>query len=172
MYRAMYLTSMDDISTLKSVRARVEELGAKEDDPRDLLAVYVLAYDEADSACGCGRMYIDSDSRFRIDQLGVLASHRRRYIGDLLARMLLARAQSLNAGSVYARCPRSCAGFFARYGFIATPGSNEGGEFVDMYVPGDAIRLEGKCGRARPDGCAGQCDACELNPNPELPDIN
>lgn len=160
MYRARFLTSMDDIGTIKCVRARVDELRAEDDDARDLLAVFVLAYDEMDAPCGCGRMYIDAASHFRIDQLGVLKRHRGRYIGDLMARMLLYRAQKLNAGSIYALCPPECVGFFARYGFKPTPAGERADEQIDMYVSGNDISLSGKCHMSGADACDGHCDVC------------
>ena len=162
MIRGKYLNSTDDLSVLFDIRSRVEEFGVgSQPDKHDKMAVYALIFDEQDTPCGCGRLYIDDDSHFRIDTLGVLATHRRVHIGDLIARMLLYRAQMLNAGSVYADVPDDVMPFFSRYGFVC-------GEVCEnvckrpahrMTVPGDGIRLEGSCSKGK-NGCSGNCADC------------
>lgn len=163
MYRGRYLTSVDDISALLGVRARVPELGAPGRDDRDNMAIYALAFDENDEPCGCGRLFINGDNKFEIDALGVLATHRGGSIGDLLARMLLYKAVSLNASGVCALVPEGAIAFFTRYGF------NENGERGQVAgAPArwltasiDEIRLEGACAHKKsPGGCAGDCENC------------
>lgn len=158
MIKARYLTSKDDISAVLGVRALIDEFGGMGRDEYDDMAVYALAYDEADAACGCGRLYIDADSRFRIDLLGVIKQSRGGGVGDLLARMLLYRAKDLNAASVRALSPKQTVRFFERYGFDA-----ESCETADGCIPliayADMLTLEGACSRAK-NGCDGDCSKC------------
>lgn len=162
MIRGKYLNSTDDLSVLFDIRSRVEEFGVgSQPDRHDKMAVYALIFDEQDTPCGCGRLYIDDDSHFRIDTLGVLATHRRVHIGDLIARMLLYRAQMLNAGSVYADVPDDVMPFFSRYGFVCGEVCENvcGRPAHRMTVPGDGIRLEGSCSKGK-NGCSGNCADC------------
>ena len=107
-------------------------------------------------------MYIGSDSRFTIDLLGVLPSHRNKYVGDLIARMLLYKAQDLNAGSVRALVPGDAALFFSRYGFrpLGEKSTLYGKEAYLMHVDHDDISLEGKCSCGK-GKCEGECAGCK-----------
>ncbi|MBR3929639.1 MAG: GNAT family N-acetyltransferase [Clostridia bacterium] len=162
MYRGKFMITGADINELLSVRMAIPEFQGAGLDDNDNMAVFALIYDEEDTPCGCGRMYIGSDSRFTIDLLGVLPSHRGRYVGDLLARMLLYKAQELNAGSVRALVPGDTALFFSRYGFRPL-GEKEmlfGKEAYLMQVDGDKISLEGKCSCGK-GKCDGECAICK-----------
>ena len=79
---------------------------------------------------------------------------RRNHLGDLLARMLLYRAQQLNAASVYADVPAPVVPFFARYGFARLDSSSD--NLIPMKVTADGIRLEGNCSKGK-TGCSGDC---------------
>lgn len=158
MFRGKFLSSMDNIDAVLAVRAQVPEFSGAAREPQDTMAFYALVFDEADVPCGSGRLYIDANSHFRIDRLGVLPDHRGHYLGDLLARMLLYRAQQLNAASVYADVPAAAAPFFARYGFSQLASS--GDDPVRMAVASDRIRLEGSCSKAK-NGCSGDCANCK-----------
>ena len=146
MYRGKFLISGADINDHLSVRTKIPEFLGKGLDENDNMAIFATIYDEQDVPCGCGRMYIASDSRFTIDLLGVLPEYRNRYVGDLIARMLLYKAQDLNAGSVRALVPGDAALFFSRYGFCAIGEKSVlfGKEAYLMQVDGDKISLEGK----------------------------
>ena len=158
MYKGKYIYSNQDCGTVFDVRKNVPEFGTGKD-AFDDMAVYALAYDESDIPVGSGRLRIDGENHFRIDYLGVLPNKRHQYIGDLLARMLLFRAQELNAPSVYARVPVSLMRFFARYGFKALQKNN--GSECDMYVERDCIILEGSCSRSKNTSCPGDCSLCK-----------
>lgn len=158
MYRGKFLSSMDDIDAVLTVRAQIPEFSGAARDPQDAMAFYALAFDENDVPCGSGRLYIDADSHFRIDRLGVLPDRRGHYLGDLLARMLLYRAQQLNAASVYADVPFAVAPFFARYGFSRLDSS--GDDPVAMKVCSDGICLKGSCSKGSA-GCSGDCANCK-----------
>jgi len=88
-----------------------------------------------------GRMYIDGDSHFRVDQMYVLPEFRRQGMGDLVIRMLLYEAQELNAAAVYLTCDKDVRDFFAGYGFMPVEGAEN-----DMYIPAEFIKLGGCCG--------------------------
>lgn len=161
MYRGKFLMSGADINDHLAVRASIPEFQGAGLDSNDNMAIFALVYDENETPCGCARMYIGADSRFTIDLLGVLPSHRNRYVGDLLARMLLYKAQDLNAGSVRALVPSDAALFFSRYGFraLGEKGVLFGQDAYLMQVDGDRISLEGKCACSK-GSCPGECAGC------------
>ena len=162
MYRGKLLISGAEINDHLSVRTQIPEFQGKGLDDNDNMAIFATIYDEQDVPCGCGRMYIASDSRFTIDLLGVLPDYRNRYVGDLIARMLLYKAQDLNAGSVRALVPGDAALFFSRYGFRAIGEKSIlfGKEAYLMQVDGDKISLEGKCSCGK-GKCEGACEGCK-----------
>ncbi|MBR4236742.1 MAG: GNAT family N-acetyltransferase [Clostridia bacterium] len=157
MYTGKYATSKSALETALTARALIPEFSAERDNYDDM-AVYVFAYDDDNELSGCGRLYIDDDSQFRIDLLGVVPAKRGRYIGDLLARMLLFRAQQLNAASVHVTVPADTVRFFARYGFKAVQDVNSAN--VNMSVNANDIILEGSCKKGRNASCTGNCESC------------
>lgn len=163
MYRGKFLMSGADTSGIFEIRSRIPEFHGAVADEFDKMAIYALAFDEQDVPCGCGRMYIDPASHFRIDTLGVLPTHRGRFVGDLLARMLLYKAQELNAGSVYLTCPNETAVFFSRYGFRPDCANENAFDkaSVHMRVDGDKISLEGTCSCGHGGACKGDCADCQ-----------
>ena len=169
MIRGKFFTSMDRPEEISAIRRRVfvEEMGIPaelEADSHDDMAVYALVLDENDTPAGTGRMYIDSDAHFVIGRVCTLPEMRGRYLGDLLMRMLLYRAQELHAPAVYLTTPLDCVSFFARYGFkpVGKIVEDEFGPQRFMCVAADEIDLEGTCGGKQ--GCAGcqkDCASCE-----------
>ena len=158
MYRGKYLTSRDEASLIAvDLRKGIPEFPDGRDE-WDQMAFYAVCFDENDVPAGTGRLYIDADSHFRIDRLGVVPEKRGMYIGDLLARMLLYKAQELNAAGICITCPSDTVRFFARYGFTLF-GSENG--LADMSVTADAIRLEGSCSRNKGAACPGNCESCQ-----------
>ena len=145
MIRAQYFTSMDDMSFIDPLR---EELGMPRD-AHDPLCVYAVTMTEDQKPTGFGRLYVDDDSRIRMDDVGVLVPYRGMRFGDLIARMLLFRAQDLGAGSVCLTCPEDVKGFFARYGFRTD--REEGGLF-HMSIAGSDIDLDTCAGCSAPGG--------------------
>lgn len=113
MIRGKYLTSKGDCAQVLGVRKTVCGRGA---DEHDKMAVYALAYDDDGTPSGSGRLYLDED-RFVIGCVSVLPQARGKGLGDLLMRMLLFRAQELNAPEVYALICPGDEPFYARYGF-------------------------------------------------------
>ncbi|MBR6562115.1 MAG: GNAT family N-acetyltransferase, partial [Oscillospiraceae bacterium] len=96
----------------------VDELGfdaQSEIDAHDMMSVYALILDDDDTPSAAGRLYIEGDC-FRIGKVCVLKNARGRYMGDLVMRMLLYKAQELNCTSVSLSAPVNTVGFFARYG--------------------------------------------------------
>ena len=144
MIRGKFLLSSDDIGDVLRVREGVAEFKGAGRDGRDDMAVYALAFDEAGSPCGCGRMYVDGDSHFRIDYLGVLSHQRKKGVGDLLMRMLIYRAQDLHAASVYLNAPEEVSAFFERYGFRNADARANDGERALMATDAE-LSLSGGC---------------------------
>lgn len=170
MIRGRFLTSKDDISQVIEVRRKVfcEEQGyspESEPDGFDTMAVYALAFTEEGEPIGTGRLYLDDD-RYHIGRVCVLAEHRGQYVGDLIMRMLLYRAQEWHAGSVTLSAQTGCVGFYRRYGFEPYGDLiyDEGRPHRMMRVEGDKIDLEGSCGGHKKAACAGceggDCSTC------------
>ena len=157
MIRGRYLSSKDNTSDALALRLVIPEFTA-ERDSFDQMAIYAVVYDDDDSPCGTGRIYIDDDSHFRMDYLGVLPEKRGRYIGDLVARMLLFRAMDLNANGICVSVPKSCVRFFARYGFKPT---RESESIYEMFVSREDLRLEGSCSKGKNGTCGGNCETCK-----------
>ncbi len=145
MIRGRYLTSADDIGAVLGVRRAValhEGHPAGGADEHDGMAFYALVFDEDDSPAGSGRLYLDGD-RFMIGCVGVLPERRGKGLGDLIMRMLLFRAQELNALSVCACADPGLEAFYALYGFA--PADGGAGEEALLCVPSDKIP-GGSCG--------------------------
>ena len=169
MIRGKFFTSMDAPDEVFAIRKRVfvDEMGMRPDretDSHDDMAVYALVLDETDAPAGTGRMYIDADGHFVIGRVCTLPEMRGKYLGDLLMRMLLYRAQELNAPAVYITTPLNCVEFFARYGFkpYGRVLEDDFGQFRFMRAMAEEIDIEGSCGGKH--GCAGcqkDCAACE-----------
>ena len=156
MFKGKFYTSKDNCIDPISVRKSIPEFATGADEC-DNMAFYAVIYDESDTPLASGRLFIDDDSAFRIDYLGVLPEYRGKYIGDLLARMLLFKAQDFHAGRLNVTTPKEYVRFFARYGLKA---SDTTGDFVDMSVNGDAIILEGSCSKGKRAACGGNCAEC------------
>ena len=157
MLRGKYLLSgSDEFGAMLDLRKQIPEFAAGRDE-YDEMAVYALAYNEQDEPSACGRLYVDEDSCFRIDYIGVLPSQRRKYMGDLIARMLLYKAEELNAARIAADVPADLVYFFARYGFKIV---EKQGDIAKMNVDQASIRLEGSCSRGQGQNCRGDCANC------------
>ena len=157
MLRGKYiLSTTEESKAVLDLRKQIPEFSSGRDDCDDM-AIYALVYNEQETPSACGRLYVDAENRFRIDFIGVLPEERRKYMGDLVARMLLYKAEELNAANIAADVPSDTVYFFARYGFKAV---NERNGTTEMTVDQASIRLEGSCSRGNKDGCKGNCDNC------------
>lgn len=159
---------MDDIQDILALRRAVfeEELGEEggaEPEPEDQMAVYALACDEDGVPAGTGRLCIDADDRFLLGRICVLKSRRGLGLGDLIVRMLLDRALTLNAPAVYVRALLPAVPFYARYGFAPTGETTGAGAFTRrlMRASADQIDIEGSCHKMACKGCAGDCASCD-----------
>ncbi len=169
MIRGRYLTSMDDIGEV--VRLREEALagepgyGGALSDPYDGMAIFALAMDENMTPSAMGRLYIDDCDRFRIGPVCVAPGKRRQGFGDLVMRMLLARALDLGAPSVYCECPANALNFLARYGLKPVSDVYEinGAPFRMTRALAGEISLEGTCASSAAPcaACQGGCAGCQ-----------
>jgi predicted GNAT family N-acyltransferase len=159
MIRGRYLQSGDDTSAVFDLRTRVfvREQGFSPDtdvDAYDNMSIYALVFDDDDRPVGTGRLFIDADDRFTIGRVCVLPEARNKGFGDLIVRMLLARALDLNAPSVTLSAQADKAGFYRRYGFRACGPDypDEGVAHTPMRALRDEVNLEGACkAAANPD---------------------
>lgn len=171
MIRGKFLTSMnaDMTKDVYDLRKRVfsEEYGCPEagdEDRYDAMSVYALVYNEEGVPSGAGRLYIDEDGHFCIGRVGVLKEARGQGMGDLLMRMLLYRAQELNAPSVYLTAPVDTVAFFGKYGPepYGEIVMDEGRAQRKMKAAAEQINLEGTCGGRHPCAdCTADCARCE-----------
>ena len=166
MIRGKYLSSMDDISPVLSLRAAMlspEDPEATRD-AHDEMCFYALALDDDGNPKGTGRLYLDEDSRFRLGTICVLPEARGNGLGDLIARMLLFRALDLNAASLRAVCPVNAVGFLLRYGMhpVGEVLFCHGTACRMMVAAAEEINLEGSCHRnGRCNGCSAEdCANC------------
>jgi predicted GNAT family N-acyltransferase len=145
----------------------VDEQGFSPDleiDEYDRMSVYALVMDDDGTPSATGRLYIDGEDRFSIGRVCVLKEQRGKYMGDLVMRMLLYRAQELNCASVTLSSQLPAVSFYTRYGFRPVGGlyDDEGVPHRRMVALRDEINLEGSCSKGGACGsCSGNCDACE-----------
>lgn len=152
MIQGKYLTSMDDTGAVMEIRNRVfvDEQGFSKDGERDRfddMAIYALAYDLNGHPVGTGRLIIDAEDHFSIGRVCVLREARGLGLGDLIMRMLLYRAQELNAPDVYISSQLHAIPFYARYGFkpYGEETLDEGVLHQKMRVTAEEIDLQGTC---------------------------
>lgn len=169
MIRGNFVTSRDDVSALMQLRKEVfiDELKlphAQEADEHDKMAVYAQIFDDDNTVIATGRLCIDSD-HFNISKVCVKRSLRGRSIGDFVMRLLLFRAQELNAADVILSAPTDLTPFFDRYGFKPQGEVyiQDGIQFRNMKVASDEINIEGTCGgKSACAGCSRNCEECDV----------
>lgn len=170
MIRGKFFSSMDDTTQIIALRRKVfcEEMGMPieyEPDEYDKMSVYALVYNDDNEPIGTGRLYIQDD-KFHIGRVCVLKEWRNMKIGDFIMRMLLYRAQDLNAASVTLSAKADKVNFYAKYGFEPVGEVFEFGGVPQrmMHVEGEKINIEGTCHcNSACAGCEGNCDSCEEN---------
>ena len=167
MIRGKFITSMDDTSRIIKLRKEVfiDELALtypQETDEFDKMAVYAQVFDDDNEVIGTGRLCI-VDDHFNISKVCVKKELRGRSIGDFVMRLLLYRAQELNAPDVELSSDTALTPFFERYGFrpIGEAYSKYGQILRNMRVTASNINIEGTCGgKAACAGCSGNCEEC------------
>lgn len=166
MIRGKFLTSMDDLTEVFSIRNRVfvEEQGFSpeiEVDEYDKMAIYALVFDENDQPAGTGRMFVDKSDRFVIGRVAVLKEARGQGLGDLVMRMLLYRAQEMNVPKVHIGAQLHVVPFYQKYGFRIDGDImyEEGVAHRPMSATAEQIDIEGSCHHDKKcAGCTRQCD--------------
>lgn len=84
-----------------------------------------------------GALYFD-DGSYHIAHICVVPEERKKYVGDLLVRVLIVKAFNMDAQKIELVCPESLKKFFERYGFAA--------DGKKMVLTRETLILEGKCG--------------------------
>ena len=135
MVQGKWFSPDSDLSAVLPVREAVFGRGSDDLDP---LSWNVLV-DEDSVPAATGRIWWQ-DGAYRIGDVGVLESRRRRRLGDLVLRLLLFKAQDHAAREVRLACPPDVTGFFARLGLKEQP--SDGSPLVEMMIPGDEIDLD------------------------------
>lgn len=135
MIQGKWFSPGSDLSAVLPIREAVFGRGA---DDLDAVSWNVLVYhDSVPSATG--RIWWE-DGAFRLGDLCVLESFRRRHLGDLVLRLLLFKARNHAAREVRLTCPPDVSGFFARLGLRVQ--TSEDPSFVEMMIPGAEIDLD------------------------------
>ncbi len=169
MIRGKFLLSGDPLCAhVYDIRRRVfvEEQGyplETEIDEHDKMSVYALVLDDDDTPSATGRLYIDGEDRFALGRICVLKEARGRYMGDLVMRMLLYRAEELNCASVTVSAQLPAVSFYTRYGLkpVGEVYDEDGVPHRRMVALRDEINLEGSCSKGGACGsCSGNCDSC------------
>ncbi len=121
-------------------------------DPLDDLAQQVVVFD-GETPVGAARLWW-AEGAFRLGEVGVVAGHRGQGFGDLLTRLLMAKALTHQATRLTLASPAETVPFFARYGFAPVhPGAEE--TMVEMFLLPENIRLS-HCQAE----CGGNCSSC------------
>ena len=146
MIQGQWFSPGKDISSLLPVRLSVFGRGTDDLDGESWNA---LVFEDGVPAA-CGRIWY-REGVYWLGDIGVEESRRGRRLGDLVLRLLLFKAQSHAAPEVRLLCPPDTAGFFARLGFSAVPGSTDPNG-MEMMIEGSRIELDG-CKSCRKSGC-------------------
>ncbi len=119
-----------------------------EQDPYDQFAHHLIV-SEGDEAIGTGRI-IYKDDEFLIGRIAVLPSERGKGYGDLIVRMLCARAFEIGAQTVVVHAQVQVEAFYNKIGFkrISDVYQEAGIDHVTMVVDSEAFSKP--CG-----GCSG-----------------
>ena len=115
-------------------------VAAKEDE-YDAVAMHVV-FDWDNQPVATGRIFHDG-SRFFIDSIGVLKEYRKRYVGDLLTRLLIYKTCQY-ASEIYLKTTSELIPFFSRYGFKIA--NEESGAITVMKVAKTEIVFPSQCG--------------------------
>ncbi len=165
MIRGKFMRSGDEISEIIALREQVfvSEMGLPPvwvRDEADGMAVFALVYDERDAPGGTGRLTLDDD-RFMLGRVCVAEGARGQGLGDLVLRMLLVRAQEMDAPAVFVKAMLSAVPLYQRYGFraVGEVETDEGAPRQLMRALQDEIDVEGAC-QKRDAGCAGCGKGC------------
>jgi predicted GNAT family N-acyltransferase len=86
-----------------------------EPDELDAKCVHAIAFDEAGSAVGTGRLEPDG----HIGPMAVLSDWRRRGVGDAIIEALIEEARKRRYPSVSLSAPLQAAEFYRNHGFVA-----------------------------------------------------
>lgn len=119
MIEAIIVMGTDKINEIRSIREacykdELYEMKANSNLEADKDAYHVIVYEDQ-IAVAVGRLIIEPE--YMIDQILVLKNYRKRYYGDLIAKMLIDKGFNLGAKEITAIVPVSTLGFFKRIGF-------------------------------------------------------
>ncbi len=162
------MRSGDEMTDIYALRERVfvQEMGLPPlwvQDDLDVMSIYALVFDETDAPGGTGRLSIDED-RFMLGRICVAREARGQGLGDLILRMLLLRAQEMDAPAVYVKAMSNAVQLYQRYGFraVGEAAQEEGALRQLMRAMKDEIDIEGAC-QKEGSGCKACGKACGCN---------
>lgn len=118
MIEGKYLLFSDDFTDIFAVRKQCEEYKGSSfvKDDLDDEAVHVIAYEDG-IPIGTGRLLMHSNS-FEVDKICVIPQKRNQKIGDFIMRLLIEKANTFSARSIYCILTNpSCESFFELFGF-------------------------------------------------------
>lgn len=151
MVTSVFIPGNQDITEPLDIRREVfiEELGWPEEAERDGFdetALHLMAYvDEMPAATG----RIWHDGGFLIGRLAVKKQFRGQHIGDLALRLLIYKAFSSGAETLYVSAPKCTAELYKKFGFSETGAETviAGTTLTEMSVKKDEVVYPSACGR-------------------------
>lgn len=142
MIKGVYRYQGDDLTEAFAVRREVfvEEQQideAEEYDDRDAEAIHAVVYDEEGRPAATARLLLDEDGSFHVGRVAVRKACRRQGYGDFAVRMLLDKAFTCGADTVYLGAQLHAIPFYESIGF-----SVYGEEYLDAGIPHRRMKVE------------------------------
>lgn len=142
----------DGFETVKSIRRAVflEEQGLSDafvQDEYDAVSAQLLAVDEDGTYAATGRLYPCEDG-WRIGRIAVLCDHRGKRLGDLVIRMLCARAlDTVPDADITVLAQPQAVPMYEKFGFRAEgePTFEAGAQVLPMRVKAAAFDWHRPC---------------------------
>ncbi len=122
----------NNIDEVTDIRKSVGDVQSDSDEK----SIQLILYD-GDTPAACGSLYFGSGA-YRIAHCCVRPELQKKYLGDMLVRLLLFRGFNMMAEKIVIQPTPETVGFFSRYGFSRVD------DF--MEVTPQTLKLEGKCG--------------------------
>jgi predicted GNAT family N-acyltransferase len=152
MIQARYIPGNEDLSECFKLRTEVfiGEQGVSEEeefDGKDPFALHALVYVDGQPAA-TARMLFQSEEALRIGRICVTGEMRNKGLGDLVVRMMLARAMETDCAQVEISAQTHAIPFYQKLGFsVASEEYEEAGiPHVKMCQAISDINLTAQCG--------------------------
>ncbi len=150
MITSVFIPGNQDIGEPLDIRREVfvEEQGypeTSEFDEFDASALHLMVYVDEQSA-GTGRIWHDG-TRFWIGRLAVRGPYRGQQVGDLALRLLLYKAFSTGADTLFVKAQTYLRPFYEKFGFraVGEEYTEAGRARIEMRVGKDEVKYPSAC---------------------------